>query len=305
VLLVRSRAPPGGAGVFAGPSASAVAAALPRCRAARERHAYKKATAARILGSTDGTPAVSVDTYGAAPADADPLGPRLRVRREDSTAAAGVVRHLHDDRRGGEVRGAPPLALRERGAAVPVLAGTAAAAASADRVRRRLHLGRRGVAGPKGGEEVRQQRHERARVAGPVGSGGGEAEGRLRRWAARTSANTRIVFDDDGAERPSLLSVGDAPVAAPEALVASCAEYLATVRARLGVNAEWSKVDERERVRERRRKKRKGGGDDDNAEDVERDAAPAVMLARGSDDDGDDGIGRDGVASDGKNLLRS
>ena len=77
------------------------------------------------------------------------------------------------------------------------------------------------------------------------------------------------------------------------------------MRARLGVNAEWSKVDERERVRERRRKKRKGGGDDDNGEDVERDAAPAVMLGRGSDDDGDDGIGRDGVASDGKNLLRS
>ena len=68
------------------------------------------------------------------------------------------------------------------------------------------------------------------------------------------------------------------------------------MRARLGVNAEWSKVDERERVRERRRKKRKGGGDDDNGEGVERDAAPAVMLGRGSDDD--DGIGRDGVASD-------
>ena len=85
-------------------------------------------------------------------------------------------------------------------------------------------------------------------------------------------------------------------MAAPEALVASRAEYLATVRARLGVNAEWSKVDERERVRERRRKKRKGGGDDDNEEGVERDAAPTVMLGRGSDDD--DGIGRDGVASD-------
>ena len=86
-------------------------------------------------------------------------------------------------------------------------------------------------------------------------------------------------------------------MAAPEALVASRAEYLATVRARLGVNAEWSKVDERERVRERRRKKRKGGGDDDNGEGVERDAAPAVMLGRGSDDDDGDGIGRDGVAS--------
>eukprot|EP00588_Corethron_pennatum_P013585 CAMPEP_0194266234 /NCGR_PEP_ID=MMETSP0169-20130528/1203_1 /TAXON_ID=218684 /ORGANISM="Corethron pennatum, Strain L29A3" /LENGTH=723 /DNA_ID=CAMNT_0039006867 /DNA_START=46 /DNA_END=2214 /DNA_ORIENTATION=- len=69
-----------------------------------------------------------------------------------------------------------------------------------------------------------------------------------------TSANTRTVFDDDGAERPSLLSVGDAPAAAPEALVASRAEYLATVRARLGANAERDKVDERERVRERRRK---------------------------------------------------
>jgi len=40
-----------------------------------------------------------------------------------------------------------------------------------------------------------------------------------------SSTNTRIVFNDDGAERPSLLSVGNA-------LAASREEYLATVGAR-------------------------------------------------------------------------
>ena len=69
--------------------------------------------------------------HGAAPAGADPLGPRLRVRREDSTAAAGVVRHLHDGGHGGGGTRSIPHALRERGAAVPVLAGTAVAADSA------------------------------------------------------------------------------------------------------------------------------------------------------------------------------